>query len=190
MDTGAQVLYKYLPITVGLRNIIFYKRHDLHLFKTRTTVQCPPTQQPLNREDMGSGSEGSDVRGMRSSNDGTPLISYVLLCECLTLSESILTSTCAVIDQLRARCCGYSALYINYSLGSSTDQQYQQQQPSSSSSSSLVNQLQKYHDERTTTHQQQQEMHPQTSSQYPPLPPQYLRPSNLHISWHDIHHYS
>ena len=172
-------MYKYLPITVGLRNIIFYKRHDLHLLKSRTTVQCPPIQQSLDSEDVSSPEQ--EVRGMRSSSDGTPLISYVLLCECLTLSESILTSTCAVIDQLRARCCGYSALYINYSLGSSTDQHTHQKQ---SSSSSLA-QSQLHHDDHITHHlqQQQQEMHPMTSSQYhPSLPPHYSRPSDFHVS--------
>lgn len=166
-------MYKYLPITVGLRNIIFYKRHDLHLLKSRRTVQCPPIQQSLDSEDVSSPEQ--EVRGMRSSSDGTPLISYVLLCECLTLSESILTSTCAVIDQLRARCCGYSALYINYSLGSSTDQHSHQ-------SSALV-QSQLHHDDDHITHQQGQEIHGMTSSQYhPSLPPHYSRLPNLHIS--------
>lgn len=51
----------------------------------------------------------------QSSHDANemPLITYVLLCECFSLKESLLTSACSVIDQLRARCCGYSALYIN-----------------------------------------------------------------------------
>lgn len=41
---------------------------------------------------------------------------YVLLCECFNLDQSHLASACTTIDQLRARCCGYSALYINYQL--------------------------------------------------------------------------
>lgn len=85
-SSGARILYKYLPTTVGLRRLIFYKRHDLHLLKSQKQQQ---------------------------DNHEIPLITYVLLCECFSLRESLLTQACAVIDQLRARCCGYSALYIN-----------------------------------------------------------------------------
>ena len=102
------MLYKYLPISVGLRKLVFYKRHDLHLLKQRP---APDAGASL------AAGEGSlfpsyNLPATRTAEE-TPLISYVLLCECLSLSESILTSVCAVIDQLRARCCGYSALYVN-----------------------------------------------------------------------------
>ncbi|XP_076324177.1 uncharacterized protein LOC143232507 isoform X2 [Tachypleus tridentatus] len=37
-------------------------------------------------------------------------ITYILLCECATLMERV-TEACVFVDQLRARCCGYTALY-------------------------------------------------------------------------------
>ncbi|XP_076357057.1 uncharacterized protein LOC143250437 isoform X2 [Tachypleus tridentatus] len=37
-------------------------------------------------------------------------ITYVLLCECAALMERV-TEACVFVDQLRARCCGYTALY-------------------------------------------------------------------------------
>lgn len=120
------MLYKYLPISAGLRKLVFYKRHDLHLLKHR------PNQAAAGRRLSVTGGENSlyPIAGALSGraeerpnlpvvdvNEAeAPLISYVLLCECLSLSESILTSVCAVIDQLRARCCGYSALYVNCSV--------------------------------------------------------------------------
>lgn len=39
---------------------------------------------------------------------------YVLLCECYNLKETYIASVCTTIDQLRARCCGYSALYLTH----------------------------------------------------------------------------
>lgn len=37
-------------------------------------------------------------------------ITYVLLCECPTLMDYV-PEACVLVDQLRARCCGYTALY-------------------------------------------------------------------------------
>ncbi|XP_049511795.1 LOW QUALITY PROTEIN: uncharacterized protein LOC119463948 [Dermacentor silvarum] len=37
-------------------------------------------------------------------------ITYVLLCECPTLMDYV-SEACVLVDQLRARCCGYTALY-------------------------------------------------------------------------------
>lgn len=118
------MLYKYLPISAGLRKLVFYKRHDLHLLKNRSH---PPALGPRLSIAAGentlypiAGSLPIRSQGQRPlvpllevNEAEAPLISYVLMCECLSLSESILTSVCAVIDQLRARCCGYSALYVN-----------------------------------------------------------------------------
>lgn len=140
--TGAQMLYNYLPIAAGLNRIVFYKRHDLHLLKRRhnkdplvtelsdTTPDQQEASDPsfssnLRPRGIISGEEGSDQEVIEGNDDGNevseaPLISYVLLCECLSLKQSILTSVCAVIDQLRARCCGYSALYVNCSLDPSS----------------------------------------------------------------------
>ncbi|RWS03000.1 hypothetical protein B4U79_08501 [Dinothrombium tinctorium] len=84
--TGAGTLYKFLPTIIGLRRLIFYKRHDLHLLKLLDSSQV---------------------------DNEIPIFTYVLICECFNLRESYLPSACSVIDQLRARCCGYSALYIN-----------------------------------------------------------------------------
>ncbi|KAI1295478.1 hypothetical protein HDE_05355 [Halotydeus destructor] len=85
--TGARLLYKYLANNVGLRRLLFYKRRDLHLLKRHHNTE--------------------------QDNEEVPLITYVLVCECFTLRESQLTAACTVMDQLRARCCGYSGLYIN-----------------------------------------------------------------------------
>lgn len=127
------MLYKYLPISAGLRNLIFYKRHDLHLLKHRPT-------QSMNRVSIAGENALYPIAGslptrpdeqrphvpLADVNEAeAPLISYVLLCECVSLSESILTSVCAVIDQLRARCCGYSALYVNCSVDQVPQQQHQ-----------------------------------------------------------------
>ena len=93
--TGARILYKYLPMCVGLRRLIFLKR-------------CPD----MYREDM-------------VQNKIKPTIftgfTYVLLCECFNLKDAYIASVCTTIDQLRARCCGYSALYLTH---------FQQTQPS------------------------------------------------------------
>jgi hypothetical protein len=118
------MLYKYLPISAGLRKLVFYKRHDLHLLKNRSHH---PALGPRSSVAIGentlypiAGSLPIRSEGQRPllplvdvNEAEAPLISYVLMCECLSLSEPILTSVCAVIDQLRARCCGYSALYVN-----------------------------------------------------------------------------
>ena len=77
--TGARVLYKYLPMCVGLRRMIFLKR----------------------------------TKQFREEYVGNYGFTYVLLCECFNLRESYIASACTTIDQLRARCCGYTALYIN-----------------------------------------------------------------------------
>lgn len=114
--SGARILYKYLPVNVGLRRIVFYKRHDLHLLKSKRS-----TAPGLHHSSSMDGPFELSSSAGGTSSEGAPLISYVLLCECLTLTESILTSACAVIDQLRARCCGYSALYINSSLNFPND---------------------------------------------------------------------
>lgn len=37
-------------------------------------------------------------------------ITYVLLCECPSLMDYV-PEACVLVDQLRARCCGYTALY-------------------------------------------------------------------------------
>lgn len=37
-------------------------------------------------------------------------ITYVLMCECTSLMDYV-TEACCFVDQLRARCCGYTALY-------------------------------------------------------------------------------
>ncbi|RWS24849.1 hypothetical protein B4U80_08566 [Leptotrombidium deliense] len=84
--TGAGILYKYLPTAIGLRRLIFFKRHDLHLLK---------------------------LLGRSQLDNEIPIFTYVLITECFNLRESYLPTACSVIDQLRARCCGYSALYIN-----------------------------------------------------------------------------
>lgn len=122
------MLYKYLPISAGLRKIVFYKRHDLHLLRSRSSGagarprmslagenSLYPAMLPMRTqaEERALTQQHLPVGDVNEAE--APLISYVLLCECLSLSESILTSVCAVIDQLRARCCGYSALYINCS---------------------------------------------------------------------------
>lgn len=74
---------------VGLRRLIFLKR-------------CPD----MYREDMSV------------QNKIKPTIftgfTYVLLCECFNLKEAYIASVCTTIDQLRARCCGYSALYLTH----------------------------------------------------------------------------
>lgn len=138
--SGAQILYKYLPIASGLRRIVFFKRHDLHLLKSRhspdssplTSSSSPPLfnsstqhqhqsrQAPQPSDLIGDSNVTSLKFNSLSLDDSnyeadteSPIISYVLLCECTQLTETILTSVCAVIDQLRARCCGYSALYID-----------------------------------------------------------------------------
>lgn len=122
------MLYKYLPISAGLRRLVFYKRHDLHLLKYRSTRASAGARLSVGGENSlypiaGSLTGGGQEEQQRShvpaadvNEAEAPLISYVLLCECLSLSEPILTSVCAVIDQLRARCCGYSALYVNCSV--------------------------------------------------------------------------
>lgn len=80
-SAGARIIYKYLPMCVGLRRLIFLKRAFIE-----------------DEKDEYGGSYG---------------FTYVLLCECFNLRESYLASACTTIDQLRARCCGYSALYVN-----------------------------------------------------------------------------
>lgn len=132
--TGAQILYKYLPIASGLRRIVFFKRHDLHLLKCRHSPEASPvtstasssTNQQQSRQPASDLIGDSNVTSTSfklnslslddshyETDTESPIISYVLLCECTQLTETILTSVCAVIDQLRARCCGYSALYID-----------------------------------------------------------------------------
>lgn len=177
LHTGAQILYKYLPMSAGLRRLVFYKRHDLHLLKNR---------QNLDLLSSGGGEEHAqeeeDTGGLESE---IPLISYVLLCECLTLSESILASVCAVIDQLRARCCGYSALYINYSLEGGSQQQLQQQHLTSSSATTTVTRTSGdvYHH-----HQQQPILHP---LEQPQVPPTAMAESVLHSTYlpGHLHHH-
>ena len=90
---------------------MFYKRHDLHLLKQG--LQQEPSGGSRASLTGEAGLQPSYGMPVTQGAEEAPLISYVLLCECLSLSESILTSVCAVIDQLRARCCGYSALYVN-----------------------------------------------------------------------------
>ena len=85
---GARILYKYLPMCVGLRRLIFLKR-------------CPD----MYREDMVQ----SKVKPTIFTG-----FTYVLLCECFNLKETYIASVCTTIDQLRARCCGYSALYLTH----------------------------------------------------------------------------
>jgi hypothetical protein len=126
------MLYNYLPITAGLNRLVFYKRHDLHLLKNRHNKESRVAglsghgswrTQDQERDVLdghgrldedGDDEEMIEEEGSEGESE-SPLISYVLLCECHSLKESILTSVCAVIDQLRARCCGYSALYVNCS---------------------------------------------------------------------------
>lgn len=37
-------------------------------------------------------------------------ITYILMCECINLLDHV-TVACGFVEQLRARCCGYTALY-------------------------------------------------------------------------------
>ena len=137
--TGAQMLYKYLPISAGLRKLVFYKRHDLHLLRHRPNQAEGGSRLSLVGENSlypiagvlpGRADQLRPHVPLVDVNEAeAPLISYVLLCECLSLSESILTSVCAVIDQLRARCCGYSALYVNCSVDQSDASQHPQRPP-------------------------------------------------------------
>lgn len=83
--SGASTLYNQLPASIGLNRLLFFKRRDLHLLKIFS---------PKNDNEI-------------------PIFTYVLICECHSLKESHLTIACSIIDQLRARCCGYSGLYIN-----------------------------------------------------------------------------
>ena len=105
--TGARILYKYLPMCVGLRRLIFLKR-------------CPD----MYREDMVQ----SKVKPTIFTG-----FTYVLLCECFNLKDAYIASVCTTIDQLRARCCGYSALYLTH-----FQQQQTQQQTSMEHHSSFV----------------------------------------------------
>lgn len=76
-------------MSIGLRRLIFFKRHDLHLLKNFSTAQ----------------SEMNEI----------PIFTYVLMCEAFNLTNSQLPLVCSTIDQLRTRCCGYSGLYMNRS---------------------------------------------------------------------------
>ena len=73
---------------VGLRRLIFLKR-------------CPD----MYRDDM--------VQSKIKPTIFTGF-TYVLLCECFNLKSEVIASVCTTIDQLRARCCGYSALYLTH----------------------------------------------------------------------------
>uniref|UniRef100_T1KD92 DUF7153 domain-containing protein n=1 Tax=Tetranychus urticae TaxID=32264 RepID=T1KD92_TETUR len=65
--TGATILYKQLPMSIGLRRLIFFKRHDLHLLKSYST----PSENEI------------------------PIFTYVLVCECFNLRDCHLaTITC------------------------------------------------------------------------------------------------
>ncbi|XP_054156716.1 uncharacterized protein LOC128955101 [Oppia nitens] len=110
--TGARILYKYLPMCVGLRRLLFLKRVK--------------QQQPYRDLDYagGGGGSGGGMGGMGGHHHPqqqqqhhhqhhTHGFTYVLLCECFNLKVNTVASVCTTIDQLRARCCGYSALYIN-----------------------------------------------------------------------------
>lgn len=81
----------------GLRRLIFYKKHP-----------------DSDWENYGYSASSA----MSGSGSGTNLqgFTYVLLCECYNLQESHLATACTIVDQLRARCCGYTALYVNAEL--------------------------------------------------------------------------
>ena len=100
---GARVLYKYLPMCVGLRRLIFLKR-------------CPD----MYREDM--------VQSKIKPTIFTGF-TYVLLGECYNLRGPYIASVCTTIDQLRARCCGYSALYLTHYQQSPPIQHHPHQHP-------------------------------------------------------------
>lgn len=114
--TGARILYKYLPMCVGLRRLIFLKR-------------CPD----MYRDDL----EKSKLKPTIFTG-----FTYVLLCECFNLKDAYIASVCTTIDQLRARCCGYSALYLTHyqkqesqSVGMDHHQAHSSSAPTSSGSS-------------------------------------------------------
>lgn len=85
--TGASHLTQKLPSDIGLGKLLFFKRRDLHLLKSDCLKQFVDNELPI--------------------------FTYVLICELFNLRDELLPTTCAIIDCLRARCCGYTALYIN-----------------------------------------------------------------------------
>ncbi|XP_075585932.1 uncharacterized protein LOC124490334 [Dermatophagoides farinae] len=160
--TGARILYKYLPTCVGLRRLIFLKR-------------CPD----MYREDL--------MTNHHQQSKMKPTIftgfTYVLLCECFNLKESYIASVCTTIDQLRARCCGYSALYLTH-----FQQKLQQQQPSLHFQRQY-SQQQSHHSQQQQ--QQQQQYHhyqQQQQQQFHPLHHHQQQQQQPHHSYHHHHH--
>ena len=89
---------------------------------------------------------------------------YVLLCECFNLKESYIASVCTTIDQLRARCCGYSALYLTHFQQKIQQQQQQYHHPQQQQQQQYHHypQQQQFHPH----HLQQQQQHPHYSQHH------------------------
>lgn len=122
---------------VGLRRLVFLKR-------------CPD----MYREDMVQGKVKPTI-----FNGFT----YVLLCECFNLKAEIIASVCTTIDQLRARCCGYSALYLTHYRpprgGGQEGEQMGQQHPGGGHQGALHNNHAPSTSGHQQQHQQQQQQH-------------------------------
>lgn len=116
---------------VGLRRLIFLKR-------------CPD----MYREDM--------VQSKIKPTIFTGF-TYVLLCECFNLKAEVIASVCTTIDQLRARCCGYSALYLTHYSQRAQEEKGHSQPPHPSSSSAPG----------SSGHQQQHQLHHHHHNQTP-----------------------